>query len=240
MKRCIFACLAVGLLALATACSTKKDTSAQPPPDDTYVGDTSSAPPADQVDQDILADDYGAGAGATATGADNLPPEATRPAAPAFTPVPGSRAGTLAGTQGGYVSPLPPISEGYPDYTGSARTSSGSRGAPGGTYVVKRGDSLWSISRRHGTTVNALASANNISPTGVLRVGQRLTIPGGAAALSSGTGTTSTGSGRTYRVQPGDSYYKIARKFNVSTKKLMDYNGATSPTLRVGQTVRIP
>jgi len=233
MKHCLFACLAVCLLVLVTACSTKKDTAAQPPADDAYVGDASGMPPADQVDQDILADDY-------SSGAVDLPPEATTPAAPAFKPVPVSRAGTPAGTHSGYVSPLPPVSQGYPDYSGSARRSSGSRVAPGGTYVVKRGDTLWAISRRHGTTVNALASANGISPTAILREGQRLTIPGGTAAASADAATASAGTGRTYRVQPGDSYYKIARKFNVSTKKLMDYNGATSPNLRVGQTVRIP
>lgn len=227
MKRCIFACLAVGLLVLATACSTKKDTAAQPPADDVYMGDTSGAPPADQIDQDILADDYG-------SGAVDLPPEATTPAAPAFTPVPGGQAG--------YVSPVSPLSQGYPDYTGSARATGGGRVSTGGTYVVKRGDSLWSISRNHGTTVTALANANGISSTAVLREGQRLTIPGGSAVASSaGTATTtSSGGERTYRVQPGDSYYKIGRKFGVGTQKLMDYNGATSPNLRVGQSIRIP
>lgn len=229
MKRCIVACLAVGLIVLSTACSTKNDTAAQPPAEDVYVGDTSSAPPPDYIEQDILGEGTGA---ATA----ELPPEATTPAAPAFTPAP------RASSSAGYVSPLPPVSQGYPDYTGSARSSGGTRVAAGGTYVVKRGDSLWSISRRHGTTVNALAAANNISPTATIREGQRLTIPGGAASVASSATATTPASGgeRTYRVQPGDSYYKIARKFGVSTQKLMDYNGAKSSTLRVGQTIRIP
>lgn len=227
MKRCIVACLAVGLLVLSTACSTKKDTAAQPPAEDVYMGDTTSAPPPDHIEQDIL------GEGASTTTVD-LPPEATTPAAPAFTPAP------HGSTTAGYASPLPPTSQGYPDYTGTTRSSGGSRVAPGSTYVVKRGDSLWSISRRHGTTVNALAAANNISPTAPIREGQRLTIPSGVASASSTAATTASGGERTYRVQPGDSYYKIARKFGVSTQKLMQYNGATSPTLRVGQTIRIP
>lgn len=227
MNRCMFICLAAGLLLLAPACSTKKDTAAQPPEQDVYMGDTSATAPPDQIEQDILADDM-------STGAPDLPPEATTPAAPAFTPAPRTPATS-------YVSPLPPVSVGYPDYSGTSSSRAG-RVSPGGTYVVKRGDSLWSISRRHGTTVNALAAANNISPTAPIREGQRLTIPGGAASVSSAVTATTPASGgeRTYRVQPGDSYYKIARKFGVSTQKLMEYNGAKSPTLRVGQTIRIP
>ncbi len=44
-------------------------------------------------------------------------------------------------------------------------------------YTVRRGDSLWSIARRFGTTVSALAGINGIDPEGTLRVGTRLKIP---------------------------------------------------------------
>ncbi len=219
MKRCITLYTLLALLVLVSACSTKKDSTEQPRTDDVYMGD---APPPEPIDQDILADDYG-------TGAIDLPPEATTPAGPAYTYTPPA--------QDGYVSPLPPTSTGYPDYT-SGRSSGGGTAA-GGSYTVKRGDSLWSISRRHGTTVNALANANNISTTGVLREGQRLTIPGGSGTAASVSSSTS-GGGRTYRVQAGDSYYKIARKYGIGTQKLMEYNNATSPNLREGQTLRIP
>ena len=50
--------------------------------------------------------------------------------------------------------------------------------APGaGTvYVVQRGDSLWKIARRKAVSVDQIVSLNNISPTAVLRVGQRLLL----------------------------------------------------------------
>lgn len=44
-------------------------------------------------------------------------------------------------------------------------------------YTVKGGDSLWSIARKYGTTVKALAEMNGLDPTGTLRVGTRLRIP---------------------------------------------------------------
>ncbi len=44
-------------------------------------------------------------------------------------------------------------------------------------YRVARGDSLWRIARSHGTTVEALASANGLRPTSVLHPGQVLQVP---------------------------------------------------------------
>ncbi|HJO93460.1 MAG TPA: LysM peptidoglycan-binding domain-containing protein [Victivallales bacterium] len=51
--------------------------------------------------------------------------------------------------------------------------------AGGAKYTVKRGDSLWSVSKKNGTTVKALAEANGISPKTHLIVGQKLVIPRG-------------------------------------------------------------
>jgi lipoprotein-anchoring transpeptidase ErfK/SrfK len=45
--------------------------------------------------------------------------------------------------------------------------------------VVQRGENLYRIALRYGTTVQALASANNLSTTSLIRVGQTLVIPGG-------------------------------------------------------------
>jgi len=44
-------------------------------------------------------------------------------------------------------------------------------------YVVRQGDTLWEIAQSHGTTVEALAQANGLSPDGVLQVGTRLLLP---------------------------------------------------------------
>jgi LysM repeat protein len=52
-----------------------------------------------------------------------------------------------------------------------------------GVYVVKAGDTLAAIARRHGTSVSAIANANRINNPSQIRVGQRLTIPSGTAPV---------------------------------------------------------
>ena len=49
-----------------------------------------------------------------------------------------------------------------------------------GEYIVKSGDSLSKIASRNGTTVKALREANNLK-SDMLKIGQKLSIPGGAA-----------------------------------------------------------
>lgn len=60
---------------------------------------------------------------------------------------------------------------------GSASASSPGVAPAGGTYRVRAGDTLSSIARRYGTSVQAIAQANKIGNSSTLQVGQRLTIP---------------------------------------------------------------
>lgn len=58
-----------------------------------------------------------------------------------------------------------------------------SQPAPGPqVYVVQPGDTLSAIAQRFGTTVQAIAAANNIADTGLIAAGQELIIPGAAPA----------------------------------------------------------
>lgn len=59
----------------------------------------------------------------------------------------------------------------------SARGGDGARAAEF-RYVVRSGDSLWTIARRHGTTVSELRSANGIRGSRI-HAGQVLTVPAG-------------------------------------------------------------
>lgn len=52
------------------------------------------------------------------------------------------------------------------------------------TYRVRRGDTLFAIARRHGTTVQALVAANRLASPHRLRPGQVLAIPGRTTAAA--------------------------------------------------------
>lgn len=74
----------------------------------------------------------------------------------------------------------------------------------GSTYTVKRGDTLYAISRRTGTSVRDLARLNNISPPYTIEVGQKLKLNGGSKAKSSTAGKKSS-STRTAAVTPSSA-----------------------------------
>ncbi len=121
--------------------------------------------------------------------------------------------------------------------------------APGGTtvYVVQPGDTLRRIALRFNTTVSALAQLNGITNVNYIQVGQRLTVPGSAPAPTpvpptSAPGPTATpAQARTYRVQPGDTLYRIALRFGVSMRGLQQANGITDPNrIFWGQVLTIP
>ncbi len=93
-------------------------------------------------------------------------------------------------------------------------------------YVVKSGDSLYSIAKKYGITASELQQYNNLSST-LLTIGQVLRIP-------------STSGYRTYTVKSGDSLYSIARQFNTTVDILKNLNGLTSNLLTIGQQLLVP
>lgn len=103
--------------------------------------------------------------------------------------------------------------------------------APSGSnyYTVKSGDSLWSISRKFGVTVNELKKVNNLS-SNLLSIGQNLIIPGKKNNTSSNE----------YVVKKGDTLYGIANKYNVSVDNLKSYNNLSTDSLSIGQKIKIP
>lgn len=94
-------------------------------------------------------------------------------------------------------------------------------------YVVKKGDSLWSIARANGLTVDELKSLNNLS-SNVLHVGDTLLI-------SSADSTGNNGNDNYYVVKSGDTLWSIARKYNLSVNELKALNNLSSNALSVGQ-----
>ncbi len=93
-------------------------------------------------------------------------------------------------------------------------------------YVVKPGDSIYTIARNYGVTPASIIQANGLTNPERLVIGQALVIVSPA----------------TYTVRPGESLFTIARKFNVTLAALQRANPQiTNPSqLTVGQVINIP
>ena len=98
---------------------------------------------------------------------------------------------------------------------------------PSNTYIVKSGDSLYSIAKKYGITVDALKNANG-KTSNLLSIGEILVIP------------PTTATTRTYTVKAGDSLWKIATTYGVSVNALKQANGLSSDLLSIGQVLVIP
>ncbi len=76
-----------------------------------------------------------------------------------------------------------------------ASTAASAAPAGGGSYLVQPGDTLSAIAARSGLSVDSLAAANGLDPSGVLLSGSVLRLSGSSAAVpvvqSSGTAATS-------------------------------------------------
>lgn len=94
-------------------------------------------------------------------------------------------------------------------------------------YTVQSGDTLSGIAAKYGTTVQKLASYNGIVNPNMIRVGQKIKIPG---AL-------------TYTVKAGDSLWAIAVKQlgdGNRYKEIKAMNGLSNNTIYAGQTLKLP
>jgi membrane-bound lytic murein transglycosylase D len=102
--------------------------------------------------------------------------------------------------------------------------------------IVRRGDSLWAIARRHGMNVNTLAMMNGLHPGDTLRAGQRIRLAGGGG----GSGRARSGRRIFYTVRQGDTMVEIAQQFQCSVPQLRAWNGlgAHSP-IHAGQKLRV-
>ena len=101
-------------------------------------------------------------------------------------------------------------------------------------HVVQRGETLFLIAERYGTTVDALAHANRLSDPTHIYVGQQLTIPTASSQVASQRATS-------YVVQAGDSLNWIARRHATTWRHLAEMNRLLSPdVLWPGQVIRVP
>ncbi len=103
-----------------------------------------------------------------------------------------------------------------------------------GKHKVRSGDTLWSIAKLHGVSMDSLARNNGMKRNETLSVGQTLKIPGGVATLASSNPESAAQT--TYVVKTGDTLSRIATKFRVSMADLMGWNRLkSSHVLQPGQ-----
>ena len=96
-------------------------------------------------------------------------------------------------------------------------------GCAGGVRV-RRGDTLYSISRRHDVPLRALIEENRLRAPYTLSVGQYLRLPR----------TT------TYRVRRGDTLYSVATRHNMTVSRLARLNDIRAPyTIHHGQVLKL-
>ena len=102
------------------------------------------------------------------------------------------------------------------------------------TYTVKPGDSFAKIARSSSCTPAELAKANGLKLTAVIHPGQKLTLPGKAAAPAAAAADGS------HTIQPGDTLAAISRRYAVSLDSLLAANPGINPkTLKPGQKIRL-
>ena len=94
-------------------------------------------------------------------------------------------------------------------------------------YVVKKGDSLWSIAKKYNMTVDELKSINNLK-SNLLSIGQRLKIK------------ESNDNQNIYIVKKGDTLYKIANIYGTTVDNLKALNNLKSNNLSIGQKLIVP
>ena len=124
-------------------------------------------------------------------------------------------------------------------------------------YIVQNGDYLAKISKKFNVTINSIKRLNPSIKGDVVRVGQKLKLPGkvdvgvqeapktwAATKTTSSTGKKTfasyTGATKEYVVQNGDTLGAIAYGNGCTIRQLKEMNGLTSDSLKIGQKLKIP
>lgn len=94
-------------------------------------------------------------------------------------------------------------------------------------HIVKKGDTLYGLSKKYGVSVSSLRSANGIHGD-VIRIGQKIKIPSGG------------GNKLTFHiVQRGDSLSGIGSRYEVTVSQIMEWNSLRKTTIYPGQKLRV-
>lgn len=105
--------------------------------------------------------------------------------------------------------------------------------AAGDVYIVKSGDSLWSIARQYNMLVSELKSLNNLS-SDLLQVGQKLRIQSDDDTSQNNSSGEGYANGAYYVVKSGDCLWSIAQSHGISVEKLRKLNNLSDDSIYPG------
>jgi LysM repeat protein len=102
------------------------------------------------------------------------------------------------------------------------------------THIIQRGETLYRIARRYGTTVAELQRINNMGTSTTIYAGNGLCVSMGSTNPNPPAGTS-------YTVQRGDTLSRIARRYGVDMNVLARVNNIRDVNkIFVGQVLSIP
>lgn len=96
-------------------------------------------------------------------------------------------------------------------------------------YTVKAGDTLWSIAKKYGVTVDNIKKENGLVSS-MLSLGQVLKIPVLEDEVDDNF----------YTVKRGDTLYSIANSYDTTVNDIIKLNNLTNIVLSIGQKLQIP
>ncbi len=109
------------------------------------------------------------------------------------------------------------------------------------TVVVKPGDTLTSLSKRHGVPIRRIVDLNALTDPNRIFAGQRLRVATGPAAVPAAAPTSAAAAARAHTVRSGEHLIGIARRYGVSVRAIVAANGIVNASrIYAGQRLSIP
>lgn len=106
------------------------------------------------------------------------------------------------------------------------------------THLVKQGESLFSLAKKHNTTIDAIIKQNNLGGNGI-KIGQKLILPNSTnvpAKTESPSAPTGTAvKARVHTVVKGESLYAITKKYGITLQDLKAWNNINETNIQPGQ-----
>lgn len=130
-----------------------------------------------------------------------------------------------------------PLSPGYsPEYTAEDYSQPSAKRGEKVLHTVRKGESLYRISRQYRTSVGSIAQWNNLNPSNTIYPGKKLTIYAYTSVKNQAVAANNeaVGSKLVYNVKQGDSLYEIASRYKTTVRNLKRWNNLRSNRIHPG------